>query len=144
MTGMAVRFQRPEKPTIGWLEVYGGIGLLLLFAARFVPLSRLPFWGCALRKGTGIPCLSCGMTRSFDWFMQGRILDSLLVNPVGFLLAVLSVTGVVYLVLRRFRLPRLVFDLTPRQGTWMRWGTLGLLALNWAYLIARELLTRPR
>jgi len=138
-----VRFQRPERPTTGWLEVYGGIGLLLLFTARFVPLAKLPFWGCALRQTTGIPCLSCGMTRSFDWFMRGRILDALLVNPVGFLLALLSVTGVAYLLLRRFRPPRLVFDFTDRQGFWVRVGTLGLLGANWAYLIVRALLARP-
>jgi nitrate reductase gamma subunit len=127
---------------VGWLEIYGGIGLILLAIARFVPLSRLPFWGCALRKLTGFPCLSCGMTRSFDWFMHGRFLDSLLINPLGFLLAVLSIVGLLYLLLRRWRPPRLAVDLTARQSFWVRVICVALLAGNWAFVIARAVAHR--
>ena len=134
-----LRFERPARPTSGLLEVYGAIGVLLLLTARFVPLARLPFWGCLLRKTTGIPCLSCGMTRSFDWFMHGRLLDSLRVNPLGFVLALLSVVGFGYLLLRPLRLPRLEVELSDRQSRWARFGALALIAANWAYLIAREL-----
>ena len=137
-----LRLERPVKPPVGWLEVYGGIGLALLFTARFVPLARLPMWGCALRRTTGIPCLSCGMTRSFDWFMRGRFLDSLAINPLGFMLAVAAVIGAVYLVARPWRPPRLVFDLTERQERWARIGAVALLAANWGYLIARTLVHR--
>jgi hypothetical protein len=132
-----LRFERPARPTSGLLEIYGSIGVLLLLVARFVPLARLPFWGCLLRKKTGIPCLSCGMTRAFDWFMHGRLLDSLLVNPLGFLLALLSVIGFAYLVLRPLRPPRLKIELTDRQGNWARVGALTLIAANWGYLIVR-------
>ena len=137
-----VRFKRPAKPTVGLLEVYGGIGVILLVVARFVPLARLPYWGCGLRKLTGYPCLACGMTRSFDWFAQGRILDALLINPLGFVLAVLSVVGVVYLVLRRLRLPRLELDLSDRAGTWVRIGAVVLIFANWGYLVTRTILGR--
>lgn len=137
-----IRFERPPRPTTGWLEIYGGIGLLLLFTARFIPLSKLPFWGCALRKTTGIPCLSCGMTRSFDWFLRGRFLDSLLVNPIGFGLAVLSLVGVAYLLLRPLRPPRLRLELSESAGRWVRVAAIVLLAANWGYLVARALLAR--
>lgn len=135
-----IRFERPPKPTTGWLEIYGGIGLMLLFTARFVPLSKLPFWGCALRRTTGIPCLSCGMTRSFDWFLRGRFLDSLLVNPIGFGLALLSVIGAAYLLLRPLRPPRLRVELSERAGLWVRVAAIALLAGNWGYVVARALL----
>ncbi|MBI5543984.1 MAG: DUF2752 domain-containing protein [Deltaproteobacteria bacterium] len=137
-----LRFERPTKPTLGLLEIYGAMGVALLVTARFVPLARLPFWGCALRKHTGIPCLSCGMTRSFDWFMQGRLLDSLLVNPLGFTLAALSVVGAAYLVLWKLRPPRLRVELSVRAGSWVRWSALVLIAANWGYLITRALLSR--
>jgi len=135
-----VRFKRPAKPTTGLLEIYGAIGVFLILVARFIPLARLPFWGCGLRKLTGYPCLACGMTRSFDWFGQGRILDSLLVNPLGFLLAVLSVLGVVYLVLRPLRPPRLEIDLSDRASFWVRIVAVVLVFGNWGYLIARTVL----
>jgi len=135
-----VRFERPLKPALGWIEVYGGVAFFLLLLARFVPLARLPFWGCALRRATGIPCLACGMTRSFDWFMQGRFLDSLAVNPLGFALALTGAIGALYLGLRWWRPPRLALELSPRQAFWVRIGAVALIAANWAYLVARALL----
>lgn len=137
-----IRFVRPPRPTTGLLEVYGAIGVFLILVARFVPLARLPYWGCGLRKLTGYPCLACGMTRSFDWFAQGRLLDALLVNPLGFLLAGLSVVGVVYLALRPLRLPRLEIDLSERAATWARLGAIVLIFANWGYLIGRTVLGR--
>jgi hypothetical protein len=80
------------------------------------------------------------MTRSFDWFMQGRILDALLVNPLGFLLAVLSVLGVLYLVLRPLRLPRLEIELSDRASLWVRIAAVVLIFANWGYLVARTIL----
>lgn len=137
-----IRFRRPEKPTWGPFEAYGAIGIGLVLVARFIPLARwLPFWGCALRENTGIPCLSCGMTRSFDWFAQGRLLDSLLINPLGFALAVVSLTAFVYLLAIPLRLPRLEIRLSERASMVVRYGALLMLAANWGYLIARTLLT---
>ena len=137
-----VRFKRPPQPTVGLLEIYGAIGLFLIVVARFVPLARLPYWGCGLRNLTGYPCLACGMTRSFDWFAQGRILDSLLINPLGFLLAVLSVVGVVYLLLRPLRLPRLEIELSDRASSWARLLAIALIFANWGYLVTRAVLGR--
>lgn len=34
---------------------------------------RLPLWGCPLRSLTGIPCPTCGMTRSFVAIAQGNL-----------------------------------------------------------------------
>jgi len=52
-----IRFVRPAKPTFGLTEIYGLIGVLLLFTARFIPIARwYPFWGCPMRKQLGIPC----------------------------------------------------------------------------------------
>jgi Protein of unknown function (DUF2752) len=140
-----VRLYRPARPTFGLPEIYGLIGVALLVVARFVPIARwLPFWGCTLRRATGMPCLSCGMTRAFDWFMQGRFLDSLAINPLGFLLAVLAAIGGLYVLLfaLRVRTPRLEVALSPRAQTAARYGVLLLLAANWGYLVARTLMQR--
>jgi hypothetical protein len=137
-----VRLVRPEKPTWGPFEAYGAIVLALVLVARFVPLAKwLPFWGCSLRKLTGYPCLSCGMTRSFDWFAQGRLVDSLLINPLGFALAATSVVAVVWLVAIPLRPPRLEVTLSDRAFSVVRWLVLLALAGNWGYLVTRTLLT---
>ena len=137
-----VRFERPAIQPVGWPEVWGGMGVFLLFVARFIPIAKLPFWGCALRQLTGIPCLACGMTRSFDWFMHGRFLDSFLVNPMGFGLALSAVIGFVYLVLRPLRLPRLYFDFTERESLIVRILAIVLIFANWGYLITWTLIHR--
>ncbi len=140
-----IRLHRPERPTLGLPEIYGLIGFGLLVTARFVPLARwLPFWGCTMRRVTGIPCLSCGMTRSFDWFMQGRFLDSLSINPLGFVLALLSAVGGLYglLYLLRVRAPRLEVSLSPNEGNAVRYAAILALAANWGYVVARALLHR--
>jgi hypothetical protein len=137
-----VRLHRPPAPTLGLFEIYGGIGALLLLVARFVPLARYwPLWGCPLRKETGIPCLSCGMTRAFDWFMQGRFLDSLRVNPLGFVLAVLSVLGGAYFAgwALRLRLPRVALVVPARWELRLRGIAVLILVANWVYVLARAL-----
>jgi hypothetical protein len=139
-----IRVHRPARPTLGLPEIYGFIGLGLLITARFVPLARLPFWGCSMRKATGIPCLSCGMTRSFDWFMQGRLLDSLAINPLGFALALLSAIGGLYALLfvLRVRTPRLEVSLSRQAGMALRYAAVLALAANWGYVVVRALLLR--
>jgi len=140
MTTTTLRFARPPKLTLGLFELYGGIGVFLILVARFIPFGRLPFWGCILRKLTGIPCLTCGMTRSFDWFARGRLLDSLLINPLGFMLALVSALGVLYFVLSPLRLPRLHIELSDRAANWTRIATIFIILANWGYLVARTVL----
>src|SRR6187402_1148829 len=41
---------------------------------------------CIFKYITTIPCPSCGVTRSIILFLDGRILDSLKLNPLGLLI----------------------------------------------------------
>jgi hypothetical protein len=52
--------------------------------------TRLGFQHCAFLDRTGLPCPSCGMTTSFAWFARGNLLASVYVQPMGFVLAVLT------------------------------------------------------
>jgi len=40
---------------------------------------------CIFKNLTGIPCPSCGSTRAFMSILDGRFVDSLLWNPIGWL-----------------------------------------------------------
>ena len=136
-----IRFVRPAQPTFALTEIYGLIGVLLLFTARFIPLARYwPYWGCPMRRQLGIPCLSCGMTRSFDWFMHGRFGDSLAINPLGFALAVASTIGGIYfaLFLLRQRPPRLEIHLPDSAQLWARGAVIVALLANWGWVLARS------
>ncbi len=135
-------FIRPRRVTLGWAEVFGFLILGLVFAARFIPAARfLPGWGCPFRELTGgWPCASCGMTRSFDWFAQGRFIDSLVINPLGFFLALTAALTVAYACLAPFRPPRPRLTLSPSATLALRIGGFAALAGNWAYLLIRHAL----
>lgn len=135
-TRTRLSFVRPVRVTVGWPEIYGGIVLALVFAARFVPFARFwPAWGCRFRELTGWPCLSCGMTRCFDWFAQGRFFDALCINPLGFLIACTGVALALCLVAAPFRPPRPSLDLSPRGEAVLRVTAVAACLLNWAYLL---------
>lgn len=126
---------------MGLLEIYGLIGLLAILVARFVPLARwVPGWQCLVRRYLGIPCPTCGTTRAFDWFAQGRLLDALRINPLAFALACLCVVGVLYFIAVPLRPPKLQVTLTPRAGTVVRVGAVAIVAANWVYMLVRSLL----
>ncbi len=113
--------------------------LLILPAAPFVASLVLSqgwfFPQCLLRKFTGIPCPTCGSTRSLAAWAHLDLEQALLFNPLFFLVCValmiwFTARGVELLLHRTF-LPnlRLAF-----RG-WPLWKIGGvLLLLNWLYL----------
>jgi hypothetical protein len=120
-----------------WLLVSLGtvLGLALWFAAR------LPTPQCAFHTLTGLPCVTCGATRSAFQFLRGHFAASLLFNPLAFL-AFCSVTifdlyAVAVLIMRapRFRLR----NFTHAEKLLARGGAIALVAGNWLYLLT----TRP-
>jgi hypothetical protein len=50
---------------------------------------QLGLAACSLMATTGLPCPTCGMTTSFAWFSHGRWISSLVVQPFGFVLALI-------------------------------------------------------
>lgn len=73
---------------------------VLITAAKLQPSptgvgthTELGLYQCALLAETNIPCPTCGMTTSFSWFVRGNWLASFYVQPMGFVLAVLTVGG---------------------------------------------------
>lgn len=43
-------------------------------------------WGCSFREAFGVPCPTCGMTRSVLLTLHGQLADALTLNPGGPLL----------------------------------------------------------
>jgi len=56
------------------------------------PRHPLPLDVCLLHRLTGLPCLTCGLTRAVCLFAQGLWRDSLRMHPAGWL-AFLSILG---------------------------------------------------
>ncbi len=64
---------------------YAWIGFHLLF----VPAAGSGYTVCLFKNMTGLPCPSCGITRSLLLILTGDIYSALMVNPLGGLVALL-------------------------------------------------------
>lgn len=58
---------------------------------------------CLIKTATGIPCPSCGSTRSVVSLLEGRILDAMYWNPLGIILAILLVILPIWVVIDLMR-----------------------------------------
>ena len=56
----------PERNrSFGPVDAMALIGVVGFSIARWIPIATLvPFWGCGIRKMTGVPCPGCGLTRA--------------------------------------------------------------------------------
>jgi hypothetical protein len=124
---------RENAPPIGaWLAGSAGLGALLV---RLLGLDRLPFPVCTFKALTGLPCMSCGSTRAFGLLGRLDLAGALRMQPLATLAALaILLWGLVDLALR-FRRRALRLECTHRQALWLTWIALGLVLVNWAYLL---------
>jgi hypothetical protein len=125
----------PPNRTFGFIDALGLTGALGLAVARWVPIARLPFWGCMLREQTGWPCLGCGLTRAADRFSHGNVLGALQANPLGTLAAALfalcALASVLHLV---FKVPLPQVKLGPGESRGLRWAVVVAVVVNWGWV----------
>ena len=117
-----------------WLSA--SLGSLGLAASWFV--LGLPWPACAFHDLTGLPCVTCGMTRAAIQFFHGHFMAALRWNPLVFAglcgVSIFNAYALVVLVTRARRL-RVAFR-TGAEKKWARIIAIAVLALNWSYLLA--------
>lgn len=117
-----------------WLLV-GGASLCLLGVALATPGIQLP--RCAFKTITGLPCPTCGLTRTVIALSRGDLERGLFLNPLA---AMACGFGLLYLVyaaaVLALRLPR--FRPTVSSAGAQRWriAAVAAVAFNWIWLIA--------
>jgi hypothetical protein len=99
---------------------------------------RLPWPGCAFHDLTGLPCVTCGATRSTVQFLHGHFHAALLFNPLVFAsLCAIALFDVYAFAVLVVRAPRLrLADWKQTETKAVRLLVIVLLSLNWAYLLA--------
>lgn len=135
---LGLSFHRP-KDRFNLFTIYGGLGLLALAVARFVPVARWfhPWWGCPLRRATGVPCMGCGLTRAFDWEAHGQLLRAFRLTPLGALAPLVCAAVAVYgLLVALFRAPIPEVTADVQAGRAARVLLVVAVLANWAYMIA--------
>jgi hypothetical protein len=70
---------------LGFLAVFAVIslvfGMFYLLSNGIINLSS--HGGCAFERNYGLPCPTCGMTRSITAFMHGQFVKSLILQPAA-------------------------------------------------------------
>ena len=129
---------RPPWPGELNLGIFFGIILLLGLPVAFLigDYFAAIYPGCPFRIITGIPCLTCGFTRSVLALRDGHFIRSLRMNPLLWVLTALIISWSVWSVVLRItkhHRPQITVSMDERK--WVTGGILLLLLLNWGYLI---------
>lgn len=129
-------FFPPRNRVLGYFDALGLVGVVGFAVARWVPVAKLPFWGCVLRQTTGWPCLGCGLTRVADRFSHGNIVGAWSANPLGAILAALFVIITVWTVLHlAFKVPTPEVVLTTREVRAVKIAVVVAVLVNYAFVV---------
>ena len=117
-----------------WLSVsIGSLGCAAIWLS-----FGLPWPTCLFHELTGLPCLTCGATRSTIAFLHGNFATSWSWNPLGFIalcaVALFDLYALSVLITRAQRLRIVFFSERAKQLT--RLFVIAALALNWIYLLS--------
>jgi hypothetical protein len=97
----------------------------------------LPWPVCVFHQLTGLPCVTCGMTRCAIQFFHGHFLAALKWNPLIFAVLCGVVAFDLYaLLVLVMRTPRLRIAFGQAEKKYARVIVIIALAVNWAYLVS--------
>lgn len=99
---------------------------------------------CLFHIITGIPCPSCGSTRSVAALLHGHIMKSLAINPLGVLIAAIMVCAPVWLLYDLLTGRSSLYDSFCKAEILIARPVIavpaiGLLILNWIWNISKGL-----
>jgi hypothetical protein len=129
-----VHWPKPNR-SIGTIDALGITGVCGLLVARFIPIARIPGWGCVIRGYFGWPCLGCGLTRVADRMSHFNVAGAWDANPLGTIAAMGFMVAAVWTFLHlSFKVP--VPDVRLEDREWRNVRILLVLAvvMNWAWV----------
>jgi hypothetical protein len=99
---------------------------------------------CLIKRVTGVPCPSCGSTRSVLNLLHGEILEALYINPFGLIIAVIMLTLPIWIIFDITTKKRTLYDFYFRVESFIRKPIIAiplvlLVILNWIWNITKGL-----
>jgi Protein of unknown function (DUF2752) len=121
--------------SFGVVDALALTGLVGLLIARFVPVARLPFWGCTFRAVTGWPCPGCGLTRAADHASHFNFAGAWEANPLGTIAAIGFMAAIALSLLHlALGMPLPLVRLTAREKVVGRVALVVAVVLNWGWV----------
>lgn len=136
-----MQIQQNKIYYILFLTCLGGYVWILL-SANYITSHETSV--CLLKNITGIPCPSCGSTRSVLSLVHGNMVDALYWNPFGFIImTILIITPlwIIYdIILKRDSLLRLYRTIEIQmQKKIVYFPAITLVVMNWVWNIMKGL-----
>ncbi len=99
---------------------------------------------CLIKSITGVPCPSCGSTRSVLSILKGNFADALFWNPFGILIMIILLVAPLWMVYDLARQNDSLYRFYNRtelflKRTWVAIPAILLVLLNWVWNIAKGL-----
>lgn len=134
---MQVVARRLQRGDIDHELIWLSVSVVSLTSAALWLALGLPWPVCVFHQLTGLPCLTCGMTRCGIEFFRGHFFAAVKWNPLVFAF----LWGVIAFDLYAFaaialRRPRLRILFRQAEKKYARGVIVAVLALNWFYLVS--------
>ena len=97
---------------------------------------------CLVKHVTNMPCPSCGSTRAVGALLKGRFWDALLLNPMGYIIALIMVIAPVWIAADFLRKSSSLFNFYQRMEAYLRKpkyaiALILLVLINWVWNITK-------
>lgn len=118
-------------------RIWGWVGLLVLVGSGlWLRCLGPPPVRCQFRQLTGLPCPTCGSTRSLAALAEGDLAGSFRMNPLASVAFLLALGYVPYALLAtHMTLPRVRLVLSEREWRTVFGIGLALVVATWLFLI---------
>jgi len=115
--------------------LFGALGLLAAGAVWLLRLDRLPYVFCTFKLITGLPCPTCGSTRTFGRLVALDLHGALSMNPLATLAVLVLVVWALWDAALLPSRRALRVELHPALVVPLRVVALVAFLLNWVYLL---------
>ena len=132
---MRITSKERSRDDIEFGIIYGVIALAAIGSARLLPIQKL-LPACLFKGIAGIPCPTCGATRSVTCLSHGDVSAAFSMNPLIALICLVAIWYFVYSTIAiTLGFERLIIRLSEREALAARAGAVVIVLLNWAYLV---------
>lgn len=129
-----------DKRLVDHEVIWGAVLPLTVLVAALWYKIGLPLPQCNFKRFTGLPCATCGGTRSAVALLGDfDVVTSFLMNPMVFFGFMVCGAYVIYAgTVLAFKLPRIRFRAAGKSAWLLRYLIAAVFLVNWAYLISNQ------